>query len=648
MALKKTLNQEETHMATTKKITLNDLYAKLADPKITKTELSKYFIDDADEQRPFSARMTVNPDTVILPADKADARARSALALNLLNSAYRFQRDVDFAIRYNDPDYKLPVIVSEGDSWFQYPLKLEDVIDQLAKTYAIKSLDAAGDTLADMIAQDEFVEAIEDVGASIFLISAGGNDLVANGGLADHLRDFDPLLPPSQYLLESFDDLLSAALATYGSIFQKVEQRFPALHTICHGYDYTVPNSGKWLGNPMAARGIKDKVLQKAIAHEMVDRFNSQLARTAANFPGVTYIDCRGVVTEGRWYDELHPTNAGYAAVAELFDAVIKKYPRQDPIARATGPRAKPPGSSRAKPKSKPAAPAVHKPKRDGISLHIGLNAVNPVGHYQGWDGQLEGCENDANDMKDIAKQMHYDWSLLLTKDATRANVKKAIKAAAAKLKSGDCFLITYSGHGGQVPDYNHDEDGSKPDSTWCLYDAEHVDDENYALWTEFQEGVRVVIVSDSCHSGSIAKAQFEGTLTADLRNTQTGARARAMPPRMASRVAQANREFYRDIAASLPLIKYSMLTGKTKNPLRCSVRSLAACKDEQLSYEQAGQGNFTLQLMSVWNGGQFKGTYASFLDAIKENLKLSPQTPHHMQFGQPNPAFDAQGPFAI
>ena len=35
---------------------------------------------------------------------------------------------------------------------------------------------------------------------------------------------------------------------------------------ICHGYDYTVPNDGKWLGKPMASLGIINKVLQKAIA----------------------------------------------------------------------------------------------------------------------------------------------------------------------------------------------------------------------------------------------------------------------------------------------------------------------------------------------------------------------------------------------
>ena len=38
-----------------------------------------------------------------------------------------------------------------------------------------------------------------------------------------------------------------------------------------------------------------------------------------------------------------------------------------------------------------------------GISLHIGLNRVDPA-HYKGWDGALQGCENDANDLRAIAE----------------------------------------------------------------------------------------------------------------------------------------------------------------------------------------------------------------------------------------------------
>ena len=41
---------------------------------------------------------------------------------------------------------------------------------------------------------------------------------------------------------------------------------------------------------------------------------------------------------------------------------------------------------------------------RKGMSLHVGLNRVNP-NHYDGWDGELAACEFDAKDMAKLARQ---------------------------------------------------------------------------------------------------------------------------------------------------------------------------------------------------------------------------------------------------
>ena len=112
-----------------------------------------------------------------------------------------------------------------------------------------------------------------------------------------------------------------------------------------------------------------------------------------------------------------------------------------------------------------------------GMSLHIGLNRVDP-NHYQGWDGQLKGCEQDAKDMAAIARKQKFAASMLLNEQATADAVKVAISTAAGKLKSGDTFLLTYSGHGGQVPDTNGDETEDQYDETWVLFDRELVDDE--------------------------------------------------------------------------------------------------------------------------------------------------------------------------
>src|SRR6266545_1224003 len=112
-----------------------------------------------------------------------------------------------------------------------------------------------------------------------------------------------------------------------------------------------------------------------------------------------------------------------------------------------------------------------------GLALNIGLDSVDPA-HYQGWSGELNACEADANDMAGIAESCGFVAKPLLTKRATRNAVTKALKEASGKLMPGDIFLLSYSGHGGQLPDLNNDEESDSQDETWCLYNGELVDDE--------------------------------------------------------------------------------------------------------------------------------------------------------------------------
>lgn len=139
-----------------------------------------------------------------------------------------------------------------------------------------------------------------------------------------------------------------------------------------------------------------------------------------------------------------------------------------------------------------------------GYSLLIGVKEVDPI-HYQGWKGLLAQPENDASSVKEKIQKYGFETKLLLTRQATRENVINGIKKAADKLDTGDLFFLYYSGHGGQVPDLaGKEEDGLN--ETWCLYDGQLIDDELYYLWSEFTPGVRIFVISDSCHSGTMTK----------------------------------------------------------------------------------------------------------------------------------------------
>lgn len=633
------------------RITVEQLAAKLADPNVSRHELSRYVLPDPDRSGPFRPALRLNPDTVQEPLTP-EARARGDVAMAGANTWARLRRRWAFEAKMAG-GYDGPVIVSEGDSWFQYPILLDDVIDHLSGRYAIRSVDAAGDTLQNMFAEGEYLEALQETAASVFLFSAGGNDVLGGGNLREHLRDFDAARSPEDHLLPSYRELMDHAVALYDRIFRPVEALPNPVAIICHGYDRPVPNEGRWLGGPMAERGIADPAFQMAITDAMVDRFNGRLKQLAATFANCTYLDLRNVVGRDpvRWNDELHPTSEAYGDVAARFDAAIRNAPAVHARSGPMAPRPRRRGVPPAQPGLVAAPPVVAgRSRRRGLSLHVGLNTIDPA-HY-GNDGALAACEFDAEDMADLARGIGYERvDLLLSPAATRGTVIAAIEQAAGELRAGDIFLFTYAGHGSQMPDFNADE-SDRIDETLCLYDGMLIDDELYALWAKFSDDVRILVVSDSCHSGTVLRKA--PTLLAAA-STGVGAagipegalRARLLPPTVAGRTFRKHREFYTALGSKAPKIDETLLVRELSNPLRCSVQLLSGCQDNQLSGDGPINGRFTEELLRIWDGGRFVGDYKNFHRQIVVGMP-SNQTPNYWMVGRPNPAFYGQRPFSI
>ena len=276
-----------------------------------------------------------------------------------------------------------------------------------------------------------------------------------------------------------------------------------------------------------------------------------------------------------------------------------------------------------------------------GTALTIGLNAVDPK-HYQGWSGELNACEADAQDMADIGKSQGFKVKTLLTKQATRGRVAGEISKAAASLKSGDIFMLSYSGHGGQVPDPHGDEPDSE-DETWCLFDGELIDDEIYLLLGKFAPGVRVLAFSDSCHSGTVLKqAYYQGTTAARSPDVGTQkAKYRFMPASVALRTYRNNKKFYDTI------LKNPKLKG-AQEAVKASALLISGCQDNQLSSDGDFNGLFTGMLLQVWNHGMFKGkTYKIFYRDILRRMPPD-QTPNYFRVGKTDPKFEKQKPFTV
>lgn len=266
-----------------------------------------------------------------------------------------------------------------------------------------------------------------------------------------------------------------------------------------------------------------------------------------------------------------------------------------------------------------------------GISLHIGLNRIDPQ-HY-GSDYPLVACINDAKDMLKIARQKGFEESYILTNEkGTYENVVTHIKGAAKKLKSGDFFFITYSGHGAFVPDKDKDEpDGN--DETWCLYNRMILDDELASLWAKFKSGVRILMLSDSCHSGTVSRTmRADGTYEDPV-------------PDEKNRLMKEGHTVYKNFKSLYENSMPEAVNSTTKNNTKATVILLSGCQDNQTSLDGDKNGLFTENLLKVYNKGKFNGNYAELRKSL---LKLMPanQTPNFSLIGKRNIAFETSRPF--
>lgn len=275
-----------------------------------------------------------------------------------------------------------------------------------------------------------------------------------------------------------------------------------------------------------------------------------------------------------------------------------------------------------------------------GISIHIGLNTVDPA-HYNGWDGLLKACEHDAKDLQAVAESKGFESALLLSREATAEKVSGEIERAAAELERGDMLFLSYSGHGGQVPDTNGDEPDAQ-DETWVLYDRQLVDDELFALWASFPAGVRIFVLSDSCHSGSVTRDMFDALVPQIFERgmvDDASPRTKDLPRDVQDATYRANEELYKEIQASCQ-------SGGNVG-LESRVLLISGCQDNQLSLDGDRNGLFTQTLLRVWDGGAWEGPYREFWKAIGAQMPPT-QSPNYFRTGAPDRPFELQTPLTV
>lgn len=299
-----------------------------------------------------------------------------------LNRRSQEKRNKKFYAKFRKKDFDRKtgkVIVAEGDSWFEFPFFIKDIIDHLNdhKHYAIYSLAYGGDWLTNIIYEGKYVEKLSVFSPDVFLVSGGGNDLVgsdrlgimvnAKGGCVQQYESEEAIqkrahalyagLPgrPTEddvkhyfaaqdFVLPAFYSFIKIMKLQYCKMFEGIHKKFPQMKIITQAYDYPIPSptrywnplsirfyvnrflgSGRWLYTPLMIAGVTDRSVQRQILRYMIYEFNLMFAEIATSQENVFHIDCRGVAKSAKdWYDELHLKSGGYKKIAATYQQCIE------------------------------------------------------------------------------------------------------------------------------------------------------------------------------------------------------------------------------------------------------------------------------------------------------------------------------------
>ena len=153
---------------------------------------------------------------------------------------------------------------------------------------------------------------------------------------------------------------------------------------------------------------------------------------------------------------------------------------------------------------------------------------------------------------------------------------------------------------------------------------------------------MRILVLSDSCHSGSAVRQTLdalrpevlEGAMSVPPPNGM-----RTMPKALAKEVYEAHQKEYDDVQARV--------SAGDKCSVGASVLLLSGCQDNQTSADGAKNGLFTQTLLEVWNDGKYRGGHKKFWKEIVE--KMPPwQSPNWFTVGPENAGFQRRKPFTI
>jgi hypothetical protein len=238
-------------------------------------------------------------------------------------------------------------------------------------------------------------------------------------------------------------------------------------------------------------------------------------------------------------------------------------------------------------------------------ALLVGIN-----NYPYGDDDDLRGCVNDAKGWYQVLKD-HYDFAardmrLLTNSKARRKDIVRELKWLLKRAKTGDVLVFANSSHGTNEKDTDNDEpDGF--DEALCPYDTDDnvlLDDDIRELISTVPSGVRLSIISDSCHSGTVTRLRPGRTTSRRRRYLSPEKRGKVGVVNPAARSIQRRKKFPEESMTEL---------------------LLSGCKPRESSYDdQFGNvfhGALTFYALETLREKNYKVTWKDLHKAVLKKL---------------------------
>lgn len=241
---------------------------------------------------------------------------------------------------------KMPLFLTEGDSWFSLPIhhNIVDFLELGFKHGVFLRLEESGDVLSSILGKKSKKKLLGYSGDFKFdavLISGGGNDLVDELELVSDSGAENISVDETFNILNS-QDFFERMRRHYQTFAEELHAVDGATRIFSHTYDYPrligvpmgltleniglagliVKEIGSWIG-PKIKKALPRPNDQLQFVTLLIDTFERDvLARV--NAPNFHYVDLRGTLTlDSDWNDEMHPSEDAYRKLAEKYQQVI-------------------------------------------------------------------------------------------------------------------------------------------------------------------------------------------------------------------------------------------------------------------------------------------------------------------------------------